>query len=125
VTKLTSGGASLVLIDILPPGPNVSCLETAAENEGPCVRKVGPTSVDKPINEIFRQLADERDDVAGTISFEEELCPDDACPLTIDGVVVRYDGSHFTGTQSRALAPTLDAKLREIGVDLGDLPVGG
>jgi peptidoglycan/LPS O-acetylase OafA/YrhL len=125
VTDLTSGGATFVFIDILPPGPNVACLEKSAENEGSCVRKVGSDSVEKPFNEIFRQLADERDDVAGTVSFEEELCPDEACPLTIDGIVVRYDGGHFTGTESRALAPMLDEKLREIGIDLGDLTVKG
>jgi hypothetical protein len=34
---------------------------------------------------------------------------------------VRYDGGHFTGTQSEALGPVIDERLRSIGVDLGAL----
>jgi hypothetical protein len=37
----------------------------------------------------------------------------------IDGVVVRYDGGHLTGTESRLLAPTILDRLAQVGVQLG------
>ena len=112
VTKLTSGGAVAAFINILLTDPNVECLETAAENDGPSVREVPPESSANPVRDVFEQLAGERSDVAGTISSGEELCPDDTCPLTIDGIVVRCYGRHFAGPQSRALTPLVKFERR-------------
>jgi hypothetical protein len=39
----------------------------------------------------------------------------------VDGVEVRYDGRHFTGTWSRSMAPRLDDQLKAIGIDLSTL----
>jgi hypothetical protein len=72
-------------------------------------------------NELFAQLADARDDVYGPIDLTDVVCPQQKCPLVVDGVVVRYDGGHFTATESRRLAPTLDQRLRAIGIDLSSL----
>ncbi|MEM9748143.1 MAG: acyltransferase family protein, partial [Actinomycetota bacterium] len=118
---LTNDGAELVFIEVLPRGPSLDCLETSPADAGNCVRVVDDSGPEVPINELFGEFTRGRTDVLGTVSFLDRLCPDSACPLVLDGMVVRYDGTHFTGTQSRALAPELDAALLELGVELADL----
>jgi peptidoglycan/LPS O-acetylase OafA/YrhL len=121
VATLTSQGAAMVFIDILPPGPSVACLEKSPPDQGSCVRPVRHPTREDPYNDLFASLADQFAAVLGSVDLEDVVCPDDACPLMIDGTVVRYDGGHFTGTQSEALAPVIDERLRAIGVDLGAL----
>jgi hypothetical protein len=122
VDVLTSRGARLAFLALLPPGPFVACLDENAPDEGACLRAVLPDSPINAVNAEFRALADQRDDVLGVVDLVDVICPGgQICPLTIDGVVVRYDGTHFTGTWSRSLAPVLDERLRAAGIDLANL----
>lgn len=118
---LTAQSADVVFLHVLPRGPNLDCLESSPPDSGNCVRTVDPNGPEAPINDLFDELAVSRSDVAGTVSFEERLCPAGGCPLVVAGNVVRYDGIHFTGTQSRELAPVLDAALSDLGIDLDSL----
>ena len=121
VDTLTSQGAQLVFISLVPIGPNVSCLDTSPPNEGSCLGHFPNPGQYEETNANFAQLDSERDEVRGVIDFTDVICPNSACPLMIDGVVVRYDGVHFTGTQSQRMAPLLDERLRGLGIDLGAL----
>jgi peptidoglycan/LPS O-acetylase OafA/YrhL len=122
VGLITSRGARIAFLTVLPPGPFMQCLDTSPPDEGACLRAIARPSTIDQVNQQFRQLADQRDDVVGVVDLTEVVCPGGAaCPLTINDVVVRYDGTHFTGTWSRNLAPVLDARLGEIGVDLAQL----
>jgi peptidoglycan/LPS O-acetylase OafA/YrhL len=122
VDLITSRGAGVAFLTVLPPGPFMECLDTSPPDQGTCLRAIATPSPIDQVNQQFRQLADQRDDVLGVIDLIDIVCPGgDACPLSIDDVVVRYDGTHFTGTWSRNLAPVLDARLRAIGVDLAQL----
>ena len=114
--------ATVAFIDILPPGPSVECLEDGEPTDPVCTRAVNPESREKAYNAIFAELADEDPRVVA-ISLTDIVCPNDACPLMLDGTVVRYDGGHFTATASRRLAPLLDSRLVEVGVNLADLAV--
>jgi hypothetical protein len=120
VDLLTSGGAQLAFLGVLPPGKTVDCLKTGGADSEACARPVTPESGEKPYNEIFDTIAADLDTVA-SISLEDVVCPDGSCPLTIDNIVMRYDGGHFTGTASRHLAPIIDARLAQEGIDLSHL----
>ncbi len=122
VDVITSNGARVAFLTVLPPGPFMECLETSGPDEGACLRAIPTRSPIDGVNQQFRELADGRDDVVGVVDLLDVVCPGgQACPLSIDDVVVRYDGTHFTGTWSRNLAPVLDQRLRDLGVDLAQL----
>ena len=70
---------------------------------------------------MFRELAEELGGSVVTITLQDVVCPGDVCPLVVRDVVVRYDGSHFTATASRELAPFLDRRLAAAGIDLSAL----
>ena len=111
-----------MFLSVLPLGPSVACLDENAPDEGACVRPANQHSTQiLPINGLFADLDAERDEVRGVIDFTETLCPDGECPLIIDDVVVRYDGVHYTGTQSLRMAPLIDERLRALGIDLAAL----
>ena len=59
-----------------------------------------------PVQHDLRRPRSKRDDVLGVVDLTDEVCPDGACPLVVDDVVMRYDGGHFTATASRRLAPS-------------------
>jgi peptidoglycan/LPS O-acetylase OafA/YrhL len=118
VSLLTSDGARLVLIDVLPPGNSVECLKEGAPDTPSCVRPITDGSGETPYNQIFARLAEELDPEVVNITLTDVVCPDDVCPLIIDGQVMRYDGGHFTSAASRSLAPLLAERLLEAGVDL-------
>ena len=120
VDLLTSGGAQLAFLDVLPPGKTVDCLKNGGADSAGCARLVTPESGEKPYNEIFEKIAADLPPVAA-ISLEDVVCPNGSCPLTIDNIVMRYDGGHFTGTASRHLAPILDRRLAGEGIDLSTL----
>jgi hypothetical protein len=118
VRDLTSTGAQLVFIDVLPPGNSVDCLKNGGPTSSACVRPVTTGSGEAPYNELFGRLAAELGPVVARITLSDIICPDGFCPLMIDGMVMRYDGGHLTSAASRYLAPTLSDRLLEVGVDL-------
>ena len=118
VSVLSSRGAELVFLHILPPGPDVNCLSNDSPNTGSCVREVPRTSREIKYNRIFDEIALSHEQVIGTISFSDIVCPNWECPLMINGIVARYDGGHFTGTMSEYLSSFLDRRLSNLGVEL-------
>jgi peptidoglycan/LPS O-acetylase OafA/YrhL len=122
VELLTSEGTPFVFLAVLPPGPFVECLDSSPPDEGSCLRAiVAPSQIDEA-NAHFRRLAEERDEVVGVIDLVDTMCPSGtACPLMIDDMVTRYDGTHFTGTWSRHMAPTIEQRLADLGIDLAAL----
>jgi peptidoglycan/LPS O-acetylase OafA/YrhL len=123
VAQLTSRGALLAFIDILPPGWSVDCLETGPPTSAECTRAVTPETGEGPYNDLFDEIATENPSVVD-IDFSDILCPDGACPLLVDGVVMRYDGNHFTATGSRKMAPLIEERLDAEGIDLQALSAG-
>jgi hypothetical protein len=122
VDLLTSQGSRLVFLAVLPGGPGASCLKTSPPDGGTCIRPVPHPHPFAEVNRIFADLAAERDEVVGVVDLIDVVCPGgNECPLMVDDTVVRYDGGHFTGTWSRGLAPVLELRFNEIGVDLDAL----
>ncbi len=121
VDLLTSDGASLVFIDVLPPGNSVDCLQYSAPDSAACVRSVTDGSGEAPYNAIFADLAEDMSPRVADITLQDVICPGDSCPLLIDDLVVRYDGGHLTATASRHFAPFIDQRLKDAGINLDDL----
>jgi peptidoglycan/LPS O-acetylase OafA/YrhL len=121
VDLLTGEGGDLVFLALLPLGPPLTCLDQDPPNEGTCIRPIPLVQLGAEANEIFGTIDAERIAVRGVLDFTDAVCPLGACPLVVDGAVVRYDGQHFTGTESVRLAPLLDERLRSVGIDLGNL----
>jgi peptidoglycan/LPS O-acetylase OafA/YrhL len=113
-------GATVVLLDVLPRGASVECLDKDQPDAGDCVMPRRADGRDVAHNEMYRRLAAEIDGVI-SLSLTDEVCEPDRCPLMRSGLVMRYDGGHFTGAASRRLAPALEERLRAAGVDLGEL----
>lgn len=120
VEFLTSDGANLAFVDILPPGMTVDCLESGGPDSSACTRSVTPSSGEAPYNGLFHLLDSQLPEVIA-ISLEDVICPNESCPLVIDNVVMRYDGHHFTATASRSMAQAIDQRLQEAGVVLSEL----
>lgn len=119
IDELTAGGASVALIHVLPPGKSVECVDDGGGLEG-CARPITNESGEGPYNQLFDTMAQARDDVVA-VTLQDVVCPNNSCPLLVDGIVMRYDGGHFTGTASRYLAPILDRRLASAGIDLAAL----
>ena len=120
VDDLAAGGAEIAFIEIVPRGPGVQCLESSTPNSGDCITDI-TNAFERRYNEILREAASASEHVAGTLTVESSVCPNESCPLILDGVVARYDGTHFTGTQSLRMAPILRDALAEVGINLGNL----
>ena len=113
----------VAFLTVLPPGPFMECLETSAPDEGACLRAIPtPSPIDAVNQTVPRARRRTRRRRRRRRSRSTSCAPvGQACPLSIDDVVVRYDGTHFTGTWSRNLAPVLDQRLHDLGVDLAQL----
>ena len=113
--------AQIVLIDTLPRLGDVDCLAANEQDPTAC-----DTAADADrwatYNELVRGLASERSDRVSVISLEPHVCPNGTtCGAIQDGVVVSYDGVHFTGTYSASLDSVIDELLSSVGTDLDSL----
>jgi peptidoglycan/LPS O-acetylase OafA/YrhL len=121
VAYLTSGGARIAFLDILPPGKTVDCLEAGGPESEACTREITSETGESPYNDLFHRLDSESESVVA-FSLVDIVCPDGYCPLIVGNIVMRYDGNHFTATASREIAPEIDLRLRDAGIDLSQLP---
>ncbi|MFC3994897.1 acyltransferase family protein [Nocardiopsis sediminis] len=46
------------------------------------------------------------------LDLNDLVCPDEQCPAVVGNVLVYWDGSHFTTTYMRTLAPALEERIR-------------
>ncbi len=52
---------------------------------------------------------------ASYVSLNDIVCPKGACPAEIDGILVRYDGVHFTEDAARWLVERLHREMEQSG----------
>jgi len=110
---ITSERARLVFIE-LPPLIPAECFKK--DRPGPdCQRQVASDIEQIPYNELFRRLAMRVPHVS-TISMTDVICPDGVCRPEVNGILMRYDGAHFSPAASELLAPVLYERLIDIGV---------
>jgi len=112
-TQLTSQGARLVFIE-LPPILHSDCGKRSLADTGYCRRTVSADEVDTPFSLVLRGVAARTPDVA-TISITDAICPNGVCVAKINGILLRFDGLHFTSTAAVWLAPFIYRELVHAG----------
>jgi len=116
VRMLTANGATLVFVDILPRGPGAGCL--LESSSAACRYPVSADNLPPIYNGIFRSVAQEFPAHVKVVSVTDLVCPRGVCPVSVGGVVMRYDGGHFTKAASLKVAPVLYERLKAAGVSL-------
>jgi hypothetical protein len=112
--ELTSSGGRLAFL-VLPPALNANCGSTVPLTDPACNVAVTDDSAQAPYNDAFRQVASAVPGVT-TISLNEAVCPNGVCRTRVDGLVIRFDGLHFSPDAGRWLAPTLYAQMVASGI---------
>jgi hypothetical protein len=114
--ELTSDGAKVVWLITPPPGPPAEC---ALQESRACESRA--FSTDDPVTKLTRDLVQdavsEFDGKAVSVEIDDLVCPDDGrCPAAIAGILVRYDGIHFTARFGRQLVPEVFQRARRLGI---------
>ncbi|WP_432837683.1 acyltransferase family protein [Dactylosporangium sp. CA-092794] len=100
-------GATLVLISVLPAAPADPACLTHPDGRG-C--GAAPDETTAAVNRIYARI---RDEVPGVklVSLQDALCPDGRCRAVVDGLLVRFDGLHFSADGARWFAQRLEPLL--------------
>jgi hypothetical protein len=100
-------GAELALVAVLPLAPGApACL--AQPDSRAC--GVAPDRVTLAVNRIYARVRDEVPGVA-LVTLQGALCPGDRCHPVVDGLLMRYDGLHFSADGARWLARRMEPLL--------------
>jgi SGNH domain (fused to AT3 domains) len=111
---ITSRGAQLIFIE-LPPPTRADCANAARRLSADCRVPVANDRQQPPYNAMLERIATQVPRVS-TISITDAVCPQEICLPEVDGMLLRYDGLHFTTAASRWLAPVLYRRLIGRGV---------
>jgi peptidoglycan/LPS O-acetylase OafA/YrhL len=111
---ITSKRARLAFIE-LPPAIPGECLNKDQQQRLDCQVPVANDVQQIPYNELFRRLPMRVPHVS-TISMTDVICPKGVCRAEVDGILMRYDGVHFSPAASEWLAPLLYQRLTDAGV---------
>jgi peptidoglycan/LPS O-acetylase OafA/YrhL len=118
VRYLTSRGAWVVLVHALPRGPGVACLDHGTLSAPRCNVPVAHDALTPRYNQVLDRVAARHHDRVRVVDLSDVVCPGGVCSLVVHGVVMRYDGGHFTRRASEYVAPYLYARVRASGVPL-------
>jgi hypothetical protein len=116
ISALTSRGAFLVFLETLPVGLPLRCAEAGSESRDECAMSASADIVTAEYDRLIERVAARHPSSMISIPVLDVVCPNDRCPPEVDGVVLRYDGVHFTKPGARWLAPYLYDRLKAAGV---------
>ena len=115
--RMTTNGTRLALLK-LPPRLGKDCSKASNFTAPDCTFKYNPkpggTGVQARYDAMYDRLAATIPRVS-SISITSGVCPQHVCEPAVDGVMLRYDGVHFTAPGALAMVTTLDGQLRSIG----------
>jgi hypothetical protein len=107
---VTGSGARLAMLAVLPISPSdPACLRDHDRPE--CVAE--PDAPTDATNAVYREV---HAAVPGTtlVSVQDEVCPGGRCrPVVGDGLLLRYDGLHFTPAGARWLVRRVEERLAQ------------
>ena len=112
---LTARGATLVLIETLPPGLPLDCAERAGTSTS-CSELASSDRLSAEYGRIIESVAARHPDVMRAVSITSLVCPRDSCSPEVEGTILRYDRVHFTKSGARWLAPHLYDLLEAAGL---------
>lgn len=100
-------GAKLTLMQ-MPPSMRDNCSTAAQLSSNICHVKV--SSANKAYYAAYQHLAQTIPGVS-TFSLNDLICPGDVCAPVVNGIIVRYDGLHFSQQANLWLAPYLYTRI--------------
>ena len=112
--QITESGSKLSFIQ-LPPLINSACAKPENYRTPGCNIAVASDSTHRPYNAILTNLAATMRGVS-TISLTSAMCPNDVCVPVVNGILIRFDGLHFTEPAAEWLAPVIYRQLVSSGV---------
>jgi peptidoglycan/LPS O-acetylase OafA/YrhL len=115
--SLAATFAPVTRIVFVPPPPVVhprSCFRVHAD--AACVVPAADDAVAGLFDEGLRSVVAGFPGRADVVSLTPVICPDARCPLSLHGVLIRYDGIHFTTAASRWLVPVLFREIERRGL---------
>lgn len=114
--SLTSTGATLVFIHILPVGQPMNCAKPQYSTAAVCNVRASDDTLTPKYNSIMDRIAAGLPDRIKVIDLSDVVCPKDQCSPILNGIPIREDGLHFTVSAALWLEPFIEAKLRQVGV---------
>jgi peptidoglycan/LPS O-acetylase OafA/YrhL len=112
---LTSDGAQLVFIHILPVGSPPQCADPSFRSAPECTVPASSDTLTPKYNAMLDRIAVRLTSRVKVIDVSDVVCPDDLCPTVVDGILIRGDGLHFTAQGAEWLEPFLQQRLRQVG----------
>jgi peptidoglycan/LPS O-acetylase OafA/YrhL len=111
---LTARGARVALMD-LPPVVPYTCVAAGSLYAPECRIPAAGDPVTDEADGVYRQVSA---DVPGVISFSitDAVCPGGICTPIVNGMLMRYDGLHFSQPAVLYLAPVIYERLQAAGV---------
>ena len=109
--RLQAGGARVVIV--LPAFPAVAVEGTCARKGGQCKTHDGNPDLVRQLRDALTRIASTTDGVRVVDDLHHLLCGDASgrCPATVDGVVLRPDGFHFTEDTARRVVTAIEPRL--------------
>ena len=117
IAKLQGDGRKLVIIEPIPIAAKdadpINCLSSTS-NADNCIYQATPQST--PLENFYRAEA-AQGSVWSSVDLDELICPRlPTCDPVVDGLIVKRDSNHITGTYAAHIAPRVDEVLRQDGV---------
>ncbi|NJC74286.1 hypothetical protein HC031_31910, partial [Planosporangium thailandense] len=108
--QVTQTGAVLVTPGVLPMSSSAKACLAPNPPKNSCKPVSASTPNGNAASTIYQRVADE---TPGThvLAMRQVVCPRGACPMVIDGLVVRYDGVHFTPQGARWFVSKMEPQL--------------
>ena len=97
----------IVLIETNHDGLPVGCSGVASTNKASCSQPLATVDAIDRFNLVLDTVAKHFPGRVSVISLADIVCPGGYCVPVRDGMLIRYDGQHYTATFSRWLAPQL------------------
>ncbi len=113
--RMTADGGRFAIL-MLPPRLPPECGKASNFDTPTCT--IAAEAIELPSDLRYHELYDELADAmprVSSISITSAVCPQGTCTPLVDGVFLRYDGTHFTTGGARAMGATLDAELAAVG----------
>jgi peptidoglycan/LPS O-acetylase OafA/YrhL len=110
-TAITRGGATLVLIHLLPVGQPTDCANPQYFGTALCVARASADTLTPKYNAVMDRVAGRHPKAVKTLDLQDVVCPADHCPPVVDGIEVRPDMLHFSAAAGLWLVQILDRRL--------------
>jgi hypothetical protein len=110
---ITASGSRLAFLELPPPIPGDCFLPNQSDRQV-CHVGVDSDAVTNEATSTYRNVAAAVPGVF-SISVSDGICPGGACVPIVNGLMIRYDGNHFSAPAAERLAPLIYRRLDEAG----------